>query len=179
MGNHPKKNTLGHPNLPVSSRRGHVILGRPCRAFCFIKNGIPWRCHGLRVACPVGAQTRTPVAPPMLLPRAHASGNRPCRHPLARGNVITTVPTPPSRRFHHQSPVPTPPSRRLHHQSPVPTPPSRRFHHQSPAPTPRMGHSSSSPWQRHGTNIPKKISPSAPQTFRARAKGGIIMGRAL
>ena len=82
--------------------------------------------------------------------------------PRARRNVITNC------RFRHASlaEMPSPSarsdaarSRKHHHRPCVPTRPSRKCHYRLHVLTPRMGHSSSSPWQRRGTTIPKRNTP--------------------
>ncbi len=50
----PKKSALqGHPNLLGPFQRGRQP-GAPLQGLRFYNGSNPWRCHGLRVACPFG-----------------------------------------------------------------------------------------------------------------------------
>ncbi len=124
-----------HPDLPGPFQMGRVILGRPCRAFCLITTRFPWRCHGLRVGCPVGAHTRTPVAAPMLLPPARARNEPSCLPfhkaagssslPRMQRTELFTFPQggwkllPPAHAT-NAAPSHAPRSGKRHHQLPVP-----------------------------------------------------------
>ena len=102
----------------------------------------------------------------VLFPRAHASTNGAAKLLPLLGLTSSSC------TGYDQPPQPTPRARgNVITNDTFRRAPRGDFITKSPVPTPRMGHSSSSPWQRHGTRIPKKIAPcKGTPTFQGPSK---------
>jgi hypothetical protein len=179
MGHSSPKGTrpVRAPESDRSIPKGSRHSGAPLQGFLVYNNtspmALPWAANGLpRWGVDADSGSHADATPSRILNR-----QPPLPMPRARGNVCTACPLqrPPSRTLRGQPTLLTPRARgsvitncRFRHASlaEMPSPSarsdaarSRRCHYRLQVLTPRMGHSSSSPWQRHGTFIPKRNTP--------------------
>ena len=176
MGNHPQKEYRGAPQPASFIPKGSRHSGAPLQGFLFYKKwnpmAVPWAASGLpRWGADANPGSPTDATPP----RTRIEQQR------LTGDCSTPAACYPPRTRIEQPPLPTP----LARGNVITNSPFRR--------TPRGDFITSRPFRRPvwGTLLPahgnamgqtflKRLRPArAPQTFRALAKGGIIMGRPL